>query len=212
MPSRSISAAARTWLPARLPKAWKRSHATNVRAISPIFTSVRKRGPDIYVHEDVKQRLLDDVRALMAAARIERMDGVIVTGDIAFSGKKSEYDRAAFWLDQLTGVIGCKKTDVLVVPGNHDIDRARISAGAELMLQRIVEGGNNQLDRFLADTVDREVLYAKFHDYRAFAEGYDCPLGLRRWRGRHSQSRDCTAPPPAVCGSKFRAAVYSLRS
>lgn len=136
----------------------------------------QETGSDVFVHEDVKQRLLEDVRALKAASRIERMDGVIVTGDIAFSGKKSEYDRAALWLDQITEVIGCEKTDVLVVPGNHDIDRTRISAGADLILQQVVEGGYKQLDRFLADPGDREVLYAKFHAYRAFAEGYACPL------------------------------------
>ena len=104
------------------------------------------------------------------------MNGVIVTGDIAFSGKKGEYASAARWLDRLTEGIGCEQTEVIVVPGNHDIDRDRISAGAELMLQQIVEGGNDQLDLFLADTGDREILYAKFHAYRDFAEGYDCAL------------------------------------
>ena len=50
---------------------------------------------------------LQDVAKLKVATGIERMDGVIVTGDVAFSGKKSEYDSAAQWLDQLTQVIGC---------------------------------------------------------------------------------------------------------
>ena len=136
----------------------------------------QERGTEVYVHDDVKQCLIADVAEVMTAAGIERMDGVIVTGDIAFSGKKSEYDLAAQWLDRLTEVIGCEKTDVIVVPGNHDIDRDRISAGAGLMLRQIVEGGNDELERFFSDTGDRELLHAKFHDYRDFAEGYDCPL------------------------------------
>ena len=136
----------------------------------------QERGADVYVHDDVKQCLIADVARLKAEAGIERMDGVIVTGDIAFSGKKSEYDSAAQWLDRLTQMIGCQNTDVILVPGNHDIDRDRISAGAGLMRRQVVEGGNDELERFLADTGDRELLYAKFHDYRDFAEGYDCPL------------------------------------
>ena len=136
----------------------------------------QERGAEVYVHNDVKKCLLTDLAEVMTADGINGMDGVIVTGDIAFSGKKSEYDLAARWLDRLTEVIGCEKTDVIVVPGNHDIDRDRISAGAGLILGQIVEHGNAELERFLSDTADRELLYAKFHDYQDFAEGYNCPL------------------------------------
>ena len=136
----------------------------------------QETGSEVYVHDDVKECLIADVAALKVAAGIERMDGVIVTGDVAFSGKKSEYDSAAQWLDRLTQVIGCEKTDVLVVPGNHDIDRDRITPLAKLMLGRIVEGGTDDLECFLADPRATELLYDKFHDYRAFAEGYGCPL------------------------------------
>ena len=136
----------------------------------------QEKGSEVYVHDDVKQCLITDVVGVMAAVGIETMDGVIVTGDIAYSGKRSEYDRAARWLDRLTEAVGCEQTQVMVVPGNHDIDRDRISAGAELMLARIVEGGDAELDRFLADAGDRDLLYGKFADYRDFSEGYGCRL------------------------------------
>ena len=137
----------------------------------------QEKGSEIYVHDDVKECLIEDVATRKGAAGIEQMDGVIVTGDIAFSGKKSEYDCAAQWLDRLTQEIGCDKTDVLVVPGNHDIDRDRITPLAELMLGRVVEGGADELERFLAeDPQATELLYDKFDDYRDFAEGYGCPL------------------------------------
>ena len=127
----------------------------------------QEKGPKVYVHDDIKECLIADAATLKAAAGIERMDGVIVTGDVAFSGKKSEYDSAAQWLDRLTQEIGCEKTDVLVVPGNHDIDRDRITPLAELMLGRVVEGGTDELERFLAnDPQATELLYDKFHDYR----------------------------------------------
>ena len=136
----------------------------------------QETGSEVYVHDDVKECLIADVATLKGSVGIEGMDGVIVTGDVAFSGKKNEYDSAAQWLDRLTQVIGCEKTDVLVVPGNHDIDRDRITTLAELMLRCIVEGGADQLERFLVDPTARELLYDKFHDYWTFAEGYGCPL------------------------------------
>ena len=136
----------------------------------------QERGSDIYVHDDVKERLIDDVSAYKSMAEIERMDGVIVTGDIAFSGKKAEYDRAANWLDRLTETIGCEQTDVIVVPGNHDIDRQLITRAASLILGHLHEHGNKELEDFLDDPLAMEMLYHKFSDYRNFAEGYSCPL------------------------------------
>ena len=137
----------------------------------------QEKDSKVYVHDDVKECLIADVATLKVEAGFERMDGIIVTGDIAFSGKKNEYDSAARWLDRLTQVIGCEKTDVLVVPGNHDIDRDRITPLAELMLKRVADGGAEELERFLADDPQAtELLYDKFHDYRSFAEGYGCPL------------------------------------
>ena len=136
----------------------------------------QEKGSEVYVHDDVKECLIADVAMLKVATGIERMGGVIVTGDVAFSGKKSEYDSAAQWLDRLTQAIGCEKTDVIVVPGNHDIDRDRITPPAKLMLGHLHENGIHELEGFLADPMATEMLYDKFNDYRAFAEGYGCPL------------------------------------
>ena len=136
----------------------------------------QERGSEVYVHDDVKDCLIADIAEVCAREGIPRMEGVIVTGDVAFSGKAEEYERAGAWLDRLTGAIGCEESDVMVVPGNHDIDRNRISALARLMLARMLEGGDSELDLFLADEHDREVLYGKFEHYRRFAEAYGCPM------------------------------------
>ena len=99
----------------------------------------QETGSRVYIHDDVKECLIADAAALKVAAGIEKMDGAIVTGDIAFSGKKSEYDSAARWLDRLTQAIGCEKTDVIVVPGNHDIDLSSLAfrrPGAEARIHR----------------------------------------------------------------------------
>lgn len=50
-------------------------------------------------------------------------DIIIVSGDIAHSGQPEEYVIAASFLDQILEVTGCTKNQLIVVPGNHDIDR-----------------------------------------------------------------------------------------
>ena len=122
----------------------------------------QETGSDVYTHDDVKECVIADVATLKVATGIERMHGVIVTGDVAFSGKRSEYNSAAHWLDRLTQVMGCEKTDVIVVPGNHDIDRCRITPPAKLMLGHLQEGGVNELECFLKDPRATEMLYDKF--------------------------------------------------
>ena len=133
-------------------------------------------GSELFIHDDVKDRLIDDAADLVMNLAGGQAAGLIITGDIAYSGKHEEYQRAGEWLDRLTEAIGCEKTAVQIVPGNHDIDRDGISSGCQLMLDQIIAGGESKLDEFLADELDREVLYGRFAAYRKFAEAYDCPL------------------------------------
>lgn len=138
----------------------------------------QEKGSEVIVHDDVRERLIEDAADLVKTHAGGHATGLIVTGDIAYAGKREEYQRAGHWLDRLAAAVGCDKTAVQVVPGNHDIDRGAISSGCELMLGRIIEEGETKLDAFLADELDREVLYGRFVAYRPFAEGYNCPLDL----------------------------------
>ena len=133
-------------------------------------------GSELVIRNDVKQHLIEDATDLARAHANGKAHGVIVTGDIAYAGKREQYDCAAAWLDDLATAIGCQITDVQLVPGNHDIDRDAISPGCKLMLNAIASDGEAQLDAFLEDEHDREVLFGRFASYRPFAEAYNCPL------------------------------------
>jgi len=133
----------------------------------------QERGGRVFIHDDVKERLIEDVRRQVSGLPGGRAVGIIVTGDIAYAGRIEEYKQAGEWLDRLAEAAGCAITDIQVVPGNHDIDRDNISPATVLMLNEIVQGGEDKLDQFLANDRDREMLYARFTAYRPFAEGYD---------------------------------------
>jgi 3',5'-cyclic AMP phosphodiesterase CpdA len=74
-------------------------------------------------------------KTILEQANAVNVDLVVFTGDIAFSGKKEEYAIAHAWLDDLclgTSGLNLQKGQILLVPGNHDVDRKLIgpTAGA----------------------------------------------------------------------------------
>ena len=136
----------------------------------------QEKGGQVWIHNDVKESLIEDIGLAVRGLEGGRASGIIVTGDIAFGGRQSEYAHAALWLDRVAEAAGCDRTSIQVVPGNHDIDRSQITAATEMMLNRIAEEGETALDEFLEQEADREMLFRRFSAYRPFAEGYRCSL------------------------------------
>lgn len=69
---------------------------------------------------------------------------IIITGDIAYSGKKEEYDLAKYWLKQ------CEKLwkneakmlnsiEYVIVPGNHDCDFSQATDVRDLVISNVVK-------------------------------------------------------------------------
>jgi predicted MPP superfamily phosphohydrolase len=81
------------------------------------FTAGGTWDPD----EDQRDELLADVGVLVDDGGT--VDGILIGGDIAFSGAKAEYDVAAEWIEKVRVRSGCPEGAIWVVPGNHDIDR-----------------------------------------------------------------------------------------
>ena len=138
----------------------------------------QETGSQLYIHNDVKEGLVEDVAGFVENEMGSPITGIIVSGDITYSGKESEFQEAGKWLDKLSTAGGCRQTDVYVVPGNHDIDRDQLSEAAKIMLEKIAKEGDDALDRCLKRDDDKEVLYGRLSSYRSFAEGYGCPLDL----------------------------------
>src|SRR4051794_33157633 len=97
------------------------SHTTLLH-LSDIHFRFGESGDIFDPDSDLRNELERDVVRLRGT-RIEKVDGILVTGDIAFAGKKEEYERASAWLERLCDLLGCARDNVWVVPGNHDVDR-----------------------------------------------------------------------------------------
>ena len=97
-------------------------------------------------------------------------DFVLVTGDIAFSGKSDEYALAASFFDAVQTASGVSRERIFCVVGNHDIDRDRQKLcfrGARAEIR-----GPSQVDALLGGGEDLDALLMRQENYRHFQSSY----------------------------------------
>jgi DNA repair exonuclease SbcCD nuclease subunit len=128
------------------------------------------------IHEDVRRKLVEDCHE--RAVALGSATGVLITGDVAFSGKPREYSRAGDWMEEITSAVGCKLTSVCVVPGNHDVDIEKIDFPSELVHKELRAASASQVDAILEKIMKSEEavnpLVQKFVAYKEFAARYEC--------------------------------------
>ena len=66
------------------------------------------------------------LRDLLISIRDNAMkpDHIIVTGDVAWFGKKEDFDEALLWFRELLDITKLSGSDITFCPGNHDVNRA----------------------------------------------------------------------------------------
>lgn len=117
--------------------------------------------------------ILAELRKDLVKLIVERSlqpDLVVVTGDIAFSGKANEYRVACEFLDELLATVGLGKDRLLVVPGNHDVDRRLITQGAHGIGDSLQD--RDSVNAVLGNPGDRGLMLNRFKAYAAFIAGY----------------------------------------
>jgi hypothetical protein len=151
--------------------------------ISDIHFGQEKHGT-LPQHQDVRDELLRHCSQFFEHAPAT---GILINGDTAFSGQKSQYDSAGTWLESLCNAVRCDNLNVWVIPGNHDVDREKIDLFAEMTHERIRRGTIEELDEYLekAASVDPNPLLAKLEEYFLFARRYNLSTSESRsqfWR------------------------------
>ena len=110
------------------------------------------------------------------------VDAILITGDIAFAGKQEEYEVASNWIDDLCSQTGCRKQNVYVVPGNHDVDRKAADGVVVDALRRQLSEikskpeRDSQFYKFLSDTSAGNSILHPMQNYNTFAARYDCGI------------------------------------
>lgn len=136
----------------------------------------QERDHTVHIHDDVKLQLITDAGEIVRSLPSGVAQGILVTGDIAHSGVWGQYEVAGHWLDRLAAEIGCPIHRVQMVPGNHDLDRNKLTVGGKQLLDYIRNGGAAEYEQVVADPTDRGTLLRRFEDYDRFSVGYGCAL------------------------------------
>lgn len=103
-------------------------------------------------------------KALLASASALEFDVVVLSGDLATNGDEPEYDVAAAFLQELA-----QDRPVLIVPGNHDVDRSK--ADKKALLNANPSAEHFELNR---DDVLKPHRFANFHAFSgSFAFQWD---------------------------------------
>lgn len=138
----------------------------------------QERNGTIINHEDARRKLIEDCDEF---ARVNGpADGILVVGDIAYSGQPAEYKKAAEWLKAVAKAGQCEEFSVRTIPGNHDIDRDKIktnvycrSAHSEIR-QASPTSLDGKLEEHLAVAEESNALLPKVGAYREFASRFNC--------------------------------------
>lgn len=148
--------------------------------VSDIHLREEELSSGIELDHDLRNELVLDVRRLRGDA-FDSLDGVLLTGDVAFAGKAVEFASARAWLDELRHEFGFSEGGVWCVPGNHDVDHATIANSALLRTVRasVRAGGEDRaasvLHELLEDQVAHATLLEPLSQYNdRFANGFQC--------------------------------------
>lgn len=149
----------------------------NNRGLSFIHMSdihFNKNSGDGYdMDNELRQAVINDL-IHNAKHNIDVVDGVLVCGDIAYSGQEKEYDIAKVFLSEVTEIYGLGLNDVFCVPGNHDVNQGVIKESQiiESMQEYIVDidkKEQNKLDDCLRkvqnDPYIKGILYKAISTY-----------------------------------------------
>lgn len=104
---------------------------------------------------------------------------VFLTGDIAFSGKTAEYQQALAFLRELGMKLGLQPREhFFVVPGNHDVDRARVARGEKILVDNLES--QEDIEGIFADAATLGMLGRRLEAFYGFTSDLLGPA--RAWQ------------------------------
>ncbi|HLP47737.1 MAG TPA: metallophosphoesterase, partial [Candidatus Kapabacteria bacterium] len=133
--------------------------------LSDIHFKRKDKEPRKTYRQDVREKMLTAIQEHLDKEKTV-LDFVVVTGDIAFSGGKKEYDEAGEFFKKLKEILPGGIV-FLVVPGNHDVDRKKTNDNFSL---HDIVNNDNKIDKFLESKKDmNNFVHPKFKNFQTFA-------------------------------------------
>jgi len=117
------------------------------------------------------------------AATFKHVNGILITGDVAYSGHPDEYAYARTWIEKIVQILKLiPGEDVFVIPGNHDIQRDAVRKSATIQgyhatLRETGKDPNVALVEYLQkDDEAKRIIFKPLQNYNDFAAKYQCNI------------------------------------
>lgn len=144
---------------------------------------VKSSGDPYDIDEELRQAMLYDLENC-AKSLLYKVNGILVCGDLAFSGKMEEYNKANEFLKNVLQVFDMKQNDLYCVVGNHDVDQSvvRDSHVLELVQDELASTkDSSQLDYIIRKiqndsviNVEGGLLYKPIETYNSYFHSMSC--------------------------------------
>ncbi|HRE09979.1 MAG TPA: metallophosphoesterase, partial [Ignavibacteria bacterium] len=154
---------------------------------------------DLHVtNQDISQDIVltSLQKKIKELSKNNKFDLLIITGDIVYSGKKTEYEKAYAFIRSILDDCSLEVEKILFVPGNHDIDRDKIKREhlkwwysfeneqevTDTLYSKdsfpiIIEKSKNYLEFIKRFNATDNISYGKFGEYV-----YDLPIKNKSWK------------------------------
>jgi predicted phosphodiesterase len=134
--------------------------------------------PSVDIERAVRDRILADIKLMRQ--QLGRMDAVLVVGDIAATGKRTEYEVASRFLRDVCSSVDAPESSVVCVAGNHDLDWAAhtpLHAAVRHQLRTLEPAALSDTLLHLLQTKDgAETILRPIANYNDFAIAYGCDV------------------------------------
>ncbi|NIM11894.1 MAG: tetratricopeptide repeat protein [Candidatus Aminicenantes bacterium] len=120
----------------------------------------------------VRDELIKDIKERAKIhTSLEKVDFIVFSGDVAFSGKKEEYEAAKEYLfEPVLDAAGLDKSRLFIVPGNHDLDCDLFYLLPEDLKKPLI--GDDEIKKWLDDDKKRSHMLEPFEAYNEFIKAY----------------------------------------
>jgi CheY-like chemotaxis protein len=142
--------------PQAILNAIRRLRGLTVLHVSDLHLQVIGQGEVPFDQERACEEFLDDV-SKQPGVGFNPIQVIVVSGDISFQCQKESFTRARHFLTELAQQLSISKEHIVLIPGNHDINRIKAQATQ---------------DSLLAMKIGDATWFSKFDDYLEFTSHF----------------------------------------
>ena len=141
----------------------------------------------------ILERMLEDIEYL-SIDESTSPDCIFITGDISYSGGSrsgDEFEKATGWIDRLLEKIKLNRSQVFVVPGNHDLDLSNDESRELKYMLESLRSGSALLDNLEVESFEAlRLRYQKFSEFSSQFAEVETFGSIGHWSKRIESSSD----------------------